>query len=202
VSRKASARRSLATKLIAGLGVVAGLAGIGSFLIDLVPILPTPVEANAIVGCWSMYGNRVRAEADNSLSGGLLDPTWRYLGGASYQVEWPPVTDIVQLSLDGRSFSGANIFGAAIVGQRASGVPGATGFAGSWKYNNQDFWADSDGNVGLGTLTGTWSSRPENTIQIDWTHNVVADYTLSADGQRLDGQDNFGQMVSATRIPC
>lgn len=185
-----------------GHGQAASVAGIGSFVIALLQFFPRPSNPDGILGCWIMYGNRVRAEADHTVSGGLLEVTWRHAGGRSYQVEWPRVTDVLQLAPDRNSFAGANIFGAPIVGQRASGAAGASGFAGAWKYNNVDLWADADGNVGLGTLTGTWTSPADNVVQINWTHNVIGDYTLSEDGQRLDGQDNFGQPISALRTPC
>jgi hypothetical protein len=128
---------------------------------------------------------------------------WSAEGGNQYAVTWPQFADTITIAADGRSLSGSNNYFAStpiISGQRISG--GLGGFAGSWRWSTGFVVvADPAGGVVSGPFQGSWSSLGGAKYRIDWTHFPVDKIVVSAGGQSLTGQIQYGATVAGTRTP-
>ncbi len=92
-----------------------------------------------------------------------------------------------------------------------TGTPApAAGFVGSWKRNDgpeiYTFTADGLASAQTG-ITGSWTSTGPNEFTVAWTHhppsqpaNFVDVVSVSPDGRTITGRNNYGNLVSATRV--
>jgi hypothetical protein len=169
---------------------------------------PTPGTGDdPIMGCFQWTNNSpVVIHANHTLVAGALTARWEVVNAAqrAYQFTWPRSTDTVTISSDQRSLSGTNQYGALVSGARISGSSGLVGIW-NWSYSvpgtvppvtvypngtylagtAQGLWQPVDASHGIYALT--WSDPPRDSV------------TLSADGSRISGVDQWGLTTSAVR---
>jgi hypothetical protein len=156
-----------------------------------------------ITGCWSWFnGGILRMEQDGRVTGTPFDAHWREAGGNRYTLHWPAIQDSVMLAAGGRSLSGTNNFGIPVSAQRISSGPrGPQSLAGVWQWNAGAVTAGDDGSIAAGPFHGRWAATAGG-FTVTWNDPPVDQLTLSADGQQVSGQNQFGVKVSGTRAPC
>lgn len=170
---------------------------------------PSPAPATtaapavaSMAGCW-LYNTVLSLQMypDGRVTGFLDGARWNHEGGDRYTITWPRFVDTVELSPDSKSLTATSNFGFTIPAQRVSGE--TQGFAGTWQWNNAAAVVVSgEGDVTLGPLHGRWTALGGQTYRIAWTHFPVDQLVLSADGQTLSGQNQFGLKAAGTRISC
>jgi len=171
---------------------------------------PEPRPDAAIVGCYRWFnGGGVAIRSDHTMIGGPFKGKWQMLNAArrTYLLTWPqPTVSNVNLSLDQRSLAGGNQYGGKDVATRVSG---SGGLVGTWNWfdlvgsqvtvNSDDtFWAVSP----TSSWQGTWQTiNPfTGTYQLTASEPPKDTLTLSDDGSRLSGADQYGIAISGTRV--
>ncbi len=165
----------------------------------------TDASRTGIVGCWVWFNSgKLRMESDGRISGTPFSARWRADGGNRYSLHWPMIVESVVLGPDGRSATGSNNFGLPSSGQRVSfGSRGTQDLAGVWQWNGGLATFGDDGSIVLGPLKGRWSGSGGSAFTVSWPNDPPVDQlTMSADGGRLAGQNQFGVKVSGNRVAC
>ena len=158
-------------------------------------------RADPIVGEWTWTGGApVAIRSNHTFGTGQLEGTWRSVPGKrrSYQLTWPPPTDQITLSVDGRSLAGMNQFGIPVGGTRASG---GSSLAGEWRWSlGVPVTIRPDGSAQAGTFLARWEpvNPAARTFRITWPPGVD-EVVLSADGNRIQGGNQYGFKVDAPR---
>ena len=151
---------------------------------------------------------RWRFEPDHTVQGGPFTGSWELLdaGTRSYQITWPqPTTSLVKISADQRSLAGGNQYGGKDVATR---LAGSYGLVGTWR------WFDLVPSTVIVNPGGTWSAiSPTSAWNGTWqaamgsfgvytmtASDVPKDkLTLTSDGSRLAGADQYGIAISGVR---
>jgi len=78
--------------------------------------------------------------------------------------------------------------------------PGAKEIQGSWSwFNGRTVIVSPDGNLTAGPITGKWVYLGGRQYSLRWSNGAVDTMTVSPDGQKLDGSNQSGMKVWATR---
>jgi TIR domain-containing protein len=167
---------------------------------------PASIAPPTLTGCW-IYNSinlslSLRFYEDGRATGFLDGGRWSAASPNEFVITWPPTTDTVSLSDDGKLATGSNNYaGAVIRWTRVSGQP--TGLAGNWR--NQDgrvFAITEEGETHDGPVGGKWTRLTPNSYRIVWAYVFVDRITLSADGGSLTGRNQLNMPISAVRRPC
>ena len=160
-----------------------------------------------VVGCYQWFNNgTVIIHENGTMVGGPFTARWRVVNASqrSYTFTWPEAVDTVTLSTDQQSLSGGNQYGYPTSGTRLSG---STGLTGAWKWpNGAMVVVSSDGTflVMGSSLAGTWKTvdASRRIYTMTWP-DPVDSVTLSADGTRVSGSDQYGIAISGVKTqPC
>jgi hypothetical protein len=174
----------------------------------MAPNPPAPVArggADPIVGCYQWFNNApVVIRADGSMVAGPFTARWRLVSAShrAYTFTWPEATDTVTTSPDQQSLSGANQYGFPASGTR---IAGSSGLAGSWRWpNGVPVIVNPNGSFTAASFRGRWQAvdASRGIYTLTWP-NPVDSVTLSADGSRVSGSNQYGVAISGVRIePC
>jgi hypothetical protein len=139
--------------------------------------------------------------SDGRVTGFVDGARWSHEGDNRYAITWPKFVDTVKIAPDGKSLTATSNFGFVLPAQRASGE--ARGLVGTWQWGSVGaVVASDDGTVTLGPLRGRWTALSGDSYRIAWPHFPVDQLVLSADGQTVSGQNQFGVKAAGTRIAC
>lgn len=165
----------------------------------------SPTTTDSIVGCYQWFNNQpVVIHADGTLTGGPFTAHWRLMSAArrEYAITWPEATDTVTLSADQQSLSGGNQYGFPASGTRISG---RSGLVGVWRWpNGVPVVVAPNGIFTAATFHGRWDTEDatRGVYTLTWP-NPVDSLTLSADGSRLSGANQYGVTISGVKTePC
>jgi hypothetical protein len=173
------------------------------------PVTATRVGDNdPLVGTWNWFnGGTATIQADGTLlRNGKKSGTWEVIDAAQrrYRLTWPPykAVDDVTLSADGKSLEGKNNYGRVSATRVGDNDP----LVGTWKwFRDGPVTVAADGSfLRNGKPVGTWKviDAGKRQYELRWSPPIrsVDELTLSADGKGLDGKNQFGQRVTATRM--
>ncbi len=154
-----------------------------------------------LVGCWKWFnGAYIIAEKNGVVRNGIISGSWTRVASSlgDYTIEWPSIFDMVKLSDDGQSFSGANIFGMPVSGTRISAV--ADGLSGEWRwFNGIKVSIGQDKTVEGGGFQGSWKKTGDG-YAIEWP--IIDTIEVSADGNQLKGANQFGPVTANLDKAC
>jgi hypothetical protein len=180
--------------LLIGAGVIGALV-IGLGLWRLVG------RTDPLVGNWTWpNGAVVTISKDGTITAGLLAGQWRSTGSHHYALTWPPAVDQAALSADGTRLHGANQYGVPLAAIRLS--PPTVELAGNWRWaNGVTVTIDPSGGLQAGSLQGRWVAvdPTARTFAFTWPSPVDL-ITLSDDGRRIQGGNQYGFPLTATRV--
>lgn len=186
----------------------------GRFPPPSLALKPRPGD-DPIVGCFQWFnGAPVYVLPNNKLVSGPFTATWAAVDPAqrAYSITWPQSTQSnVTISDDGQSLSGTNQNGGKYTARR---VAGGGSLIGVWNWNgvvpSKVTVLPTGTSTTTGTFTavsssatwhGTWASvgGSSRLFTLSFSDPPVDKVTLSADGSRVSGADQFGIAVSGTR---
>lgn len=171
---------------------------------------------NPIVGCFQpISGGEIFVLPNDKVIGWPFVASWQTVNAAQrmYAITWPqPVTSKVTISADQRSLTGGNQYGGT---DRATRISGSSGLVGTWNWVDVvttikvTVTSDSSSNS-TGTFTNvspnaTWHGRWQATAGAPQSYTMTFSdlplqrLTLTADGSRLSGADQYGNAISETR---
>jgi hypothetical protein len=175
------------------------------------PVAPIPVSPaiDPIVGCYQWYnGVPVVIRANHTVTAEPFTATWRVVNVAkrAYTLTWPqPALDTIAVASNQQSVSGANQYGVPISGTRTSGN---SGLVGTWNwvagipfgitiYSNGTYSAATS----TGMFHGTWQPvyGSPGVYALKAAELPVDTVTLSADGARLTGANQYGFATSGSK---
>lgn len=136
---------------------------------------------------------------DGTFSAGPFAGTWHASGGGRrYALTWPAGVDRVSLSGDGARLDGANQYGIKLTARRLSGDP--AGLQGNWLWwNGATIVITPGGLLIAGPHQARWASTGGRDFTFTWAE-PVDQVTVSSDGQRMSGANQYGFSLTATRI--
>ncbi|VAW78465.1 hypothetical protein MNBD_GAMMA15-561, partial [hydrothermal vent metagenome] len=154
-----------------------------------------------LVGCWKWFnGAYIIAGKKGVVRNGIISGTWtrKASNRGDYTIIWPSIFDRVKLSGDGKSFSGANVFGMPVSGTRISGA--VDGLPGEWLwFNGIKATIGLDKTVKGGGFQGTWKKTGEG-YAIEWP--IIDTIKVSEDGSQLKGKNQFGPVAANLDKTC
>jgi hypothetical protein len=165
---------------------------------------PAAAKASApdpIVGCYIWFnGAQVVIRADGSMTAGPFTASWRVKNAArrEYAFTWPEAVDTVTVPPGGRSLNGGNQYGYPTSGAKISG---GDGLVGVWRWaNGVPVTVNPDGTFTAANFRGRWAltNTAAGTYTLTWP-NPVDTVTLSGDGSRISGSNQYGVAISGTR---
>ncbi len=166
---------------------------------------PSTASADPIVGCYHWFNNgTVVIRGNGTMTGGPFPGRWRLVSAASraYTFTWPTTLFSVTVAANQQSLSGMNQYQYSLSATRTAG---AAGLVGAWNLsNNVPVLVFPNGTLTVGNLKGTWRAvdAARGTYSMAWP-GPVDSVTLSADGQTIQGKDQYGIDISGTRTePC
>jgi hypothetical protein len=175
---------------------------------------PVPVSTgpDPIAGCYQWFNNGlVVIRADHTMTGGPFTATWQLVNAATraYTFTWQqPVISTIAVSPDQQSISGGDQYGFSIAGTRTAGSSGLVG-TWNWYADGQIVTVNANGTysaaMSTGTFPGTWQPKFGSPgVYILTASDLPKDsVTLSADGTRVSGADQYGLAISGVRTqPC
>jgi hypothetical protein len=176
------------------------------------PAAPPP-GPDPIVGCYQWYnGAPVAIHSDHTLTGGPFTAQWQVVNAAqrTYSFTWPqPAISLVAVSFNQRGLSGENQYGFTLTGAR---IAGRSGLVGVWNvFSGVPMTITVNGNgsysstTATGTFLGSWQPKYGSPGVYTMTGADLPwdSVTLSADGSRISGADQFGVATSGVRTtPC
>jgi hypothetical protein len=176
--------------------------------------LPHLPGVNPIVGCFQLSnGAVVTVLPNNKAIGGPFVASWQTVNAAQrmYAITWPqPVTSKVTISADQRSLTGGNQYGG---NDTATRISGRSGLVGTWNWvdvvttSRVTVTSDNSSNS-AGTFTnvssnatwhGKWQATGAQSYTMTFSDLPLQKLTLTADGSRLSGTDQYANLISATR---
>ncbi|MGA3318547.1 MAG: toll/interleukin-1 receptor domain-containing protein [Candidatus Korobacteraceae bacterium] len=172
-----------------------------------VPPPPSPAviaSVDPIVGCYQWFNNvPVVIRADGTMVGGPFTAHWRRVSTArhGYTFTWPEATDTVTISPDQQSLKGSNQYGFPTSGTR---IAGSSGLVGTWRWpNGVPVTVSRDGKFSAASFHGRWRAidASRGIYALTWP-NPVDSVTLSADGSRVSGANQYGVPISGVAEPC
>ena len=163
------------------------------------------ITVDPIVGCYQWFNNApVVIHRDGTIVGGPFTGHWRRLDASrrAYTFAWPVSTDTVTISADQRSLSGANQYGYPASGVR---MAGNSGLVGTWRWpNGVPVIVSPNGTFSAATFMGKWQAldASRGLYTLSWP-GPVDSVTLTADGSRISGANQYGIKISGVRTqPC
>jgi hypothetical protein len=169
---------------------------------------PGPIPSgDPIVGCYQWFNNvAIVIGTDHTIAGGGITGTWQLVSAAqrAYQFTWPKSIDTVTIMANQQSLSGMNQYGYSVSGTR---IAGSSGLEGTWQWTYSvplivpPVIVDPAGTYSAGTALGTWQAIDalRGTYALTWSDPPRDSVTLSADGSRISGADQWGLTTSGTR---
>lgn len=161
----------------------------------------SPISKAALVGCWKWFNGAYIIIGNNGVvRNGNIIGTWTHKASShsEYTITWPSIFDRVKLSEDGKSFSGANVFGMPVSGTRISGS--VNGLQGEWLwFNGIKATIGLDKTVKGGGFQGTWKKTGEE-YAIEWP--IIDTIKVSAEGGQLKGKNQFGPVAANLDKAC
>jgi TIR domain len=158
-----------------------------------------PSSADPIVGCWRWFNNvQVVIRSNGTMTAGPFTARWRLInpGRRAYQFTWPEAVDTVQVSPDGRTFTGGNQYGFSTSATRMSFGPEIEGL---WRlFNGAVVSVLPDGRFTVGNITGRWRMLSQTSYALTWP-DPVDTVTLTPDHQQLSGRNQYGIQISGTK---
>jgi hypothetical protein len=160
-----------------------------------------------IVGCYQWFNDApVVIHADGTMVGGPFKGHWRLMTASetqrTYTFTWPEATDTVTIAPDQQSLSGGNQYGYPTSGTRIAGNYGLTG---AWRWpNGVPVTVLPNGTFTAATFHGRWKATDaaHGIYTLTWP-NPVDSVTLSTDGSRIFGANQYGVAISGVRTkPC
>lgn len=178
--------------------------------------LPHLPGVNPIVGCFQLIsGGVVTVLPNNKVTGGPFIASWQTVNAAQrmYAITWSqPVTSKVTVSADQRSLTGGNQYGG---NDAATRISGSSGLVGTWNWVDvittikvtvtSDGSSNSAGTFTAVTSNASWHGRWQATAGAPRSYTMTLSdlplqkLTLTADGSRLSGTDQYGNVISETR---
>jgi TIR domain len=159
-----------------------------------------PSSADPIVGCWRWFNNvQVVIRSSGTMTAGPFTARWRLTNPRRrvYQFTWPEAVDTVQVSADGRTFTGGNQYGFSTSATRMSFGPEIEGL---WRlYNGAVITVLPDGRFTVGNISGRWRMLSPTSYALTWP-DPVDTVTLTPDDQQLSGRNQYGIQVSGTKL--
>jgi hypothetical protein len=161
-------------------------------------------SADPIVGCYQWFNNeQVAIHADGTMVAGPFTARWRRVSPArrAYTFTWPEATDTVTISRDQQSLKGSNQYGFPASGTRLAGT---SGLVGTWRWpNGVPVIVYPNGAFSAATFRGNWRAldASRGIYTLTWP-NPVDSVTLSADGSRVSGANQYGISISGVTMPC
>jgi hypothetical protein len=176
------------------------------------PVAPPP-GPDPIVGCYQWYnGAPVVIRSDHTMTGGPFTAQWQVVNAAqrTYTFTWPqPGIDLVAVSTNQRALSGENQYGITLTGARIAGRSGLVGVWNAFSGVPMTITFNANGSysatMATGTFLGSWQPKygSPNVYTMTGADLPRDTVTLSADGSRLSGADQFGLATSGVRTePC
>jgi hypothetical protein len=168
------------------------------------PSSPVQSSSDPIVGCYRWFNNaQVVIRPDGTLVAGPFTARWRRVSTArrAYTFTWPEATDTVTISPDQQSLKGSNQYGYPTSGRR---IAGGVGLVGTWRWpNGVPVNVYPDGAFSAASFRGGWRAiaASRGIYALTWP-NPVDSLTLSADGSRLYGANQYGVPISGVTEPC
>ena len=165
------------------------------------------VANEPIVGCYQWFNNApVVIHAVGNIVGGPFTGHWRLLTASAnrriYTFTWPEATDTVTIAPDQQSLTGGNQYGYSTFGARVSG---SYGLIGVWRWpNGVSVTVLPDGTFTAAKFHGRWKAidAARGIYALTWP-NPVDSVSLSADGSRISGANQYGVEISGVRTePC
>lgn len=160
-----------------------------------------------IIGCYQWFNNApVVIHANGTIVGGPFTGHWRLMTASAtrrtYTFTWPEATDTVTIAPDQQSLTGGNQYGFPTSGTRISG---GNGLLGVWRWpNGTPLTVLPNGTFSAATFVGRWKAvdAARGVYALTWPKPVDS-VTLSADGSRISGANQYGVAISGTRTqPC
>jgi hypothetical protein len=161
-------------------------------------------SVDPIVGCYQWFNNvPVVIRADGTMVGGPFTARWRRVSTVrhAYTFTWPEATDTVTISPDQQSLKGSNQYGFPTSGTR---IAGSSGLVGTWRWpNGVPVTVSRDGKFSAASFHGRWRAidASRGIYALTWP-NPVDSVTLSADGSRVSGANQYGVPISGVAEPC
>lgn len=168
------------------------------------PSSPMQSSSDPIVGCYQWFNNaQVVIRPDGTLTAGPFSARWRRVSTArrAYTLTWPEATDTVTISPDQQSLKGSNQYGYPTSGTR---IAGSIGLVGTWRWpNGVPVNVYPNGVFSAASFRGGWRAiaASRGIYALTWP-NPVDSLTLSADGSRLYGANQYGVPISGAMEPC
>jgi hypothetical protein len=179
--------------------------------------LPHLPGVDPIVGCFQVAnGGVVTILPNNKATGGPFFASWQIVNAAQrmYAITWSqPVTTKVTISADQRSLTGGNQYGGNDTATRTSG---SSGLVGTWNWDevvapSKVTVTSGNSSNSAGTFStvapkaswhGTWQATAgaPQSYTMTFSDLPLQRLTLTADGSRLSGTDQYANVVSVTRI--
>lgn len=162
---------------------------------------PARMTQDPVVGCYRWFNNQpVVIHADGTMTGGPFTAGWKLVNAASraYTFTWPEATDTVTISANQQSLSGSNQYGFSTSGTR---IAGTSGLVGVWRWpNGVPVTVLADGTFSAATFRGTWraADAARGIYLLTWPRPVDS-VTLSPDGSRVSGSDQYGIAISGVK---
>jgi hypothetical protein len=143
---------------------------------------------------------------DGTMVAGPFTAHWRLMSASAtqrnYTFTWPEATDTVIIAPDQQSLNGANQYGYPASGTR---MAGSAGLVGVWRWpNGVPVTVLANGTFTAATFHGRWQATDaaHGTYTLTWP-NPVDSVTLSSDGSRISGANQYGVAISGVRTqPC
>ncbi len=171
---------------------------------------PVAQNDSAIVGCYRWFNSGgVAIRADHTMIGGPFIGKWEMLDAArrTYLLTWPqPAVSNVSMSLDQQSLAGGNQYGGKDVATRVSGSSGLVGIWNWFDLVGSQVTVKSDGTYWAVSPKASWQGTWQTINPFTGTYQLTASdqpkdtLTLSDDGSRLSGADQYGIAISGTRV--
>lgn len=182
-------------KLLIGVLALVVLVAVGWFLWSKNSV------SDPLVGCWQWFNSvPVTIRSDGTMTAASFTARWRLVDSTQhvYTLTWPEAVDNMVVARDERSLSGGNQYGFSVTAYRVSY---GSGLVGAWRWPNGGIIVvRPDGTFTVGNIIGHWrtTNAAARSYAMTWP-NPVDTVTLSADGQRVSGANQYGIPISGTR---
>lgn len=155
-----------------------------------------------IAGCWR-WGNgaSIVIRPNGTMTAAPFAGQWRYHGNGGYTFTWPEPVDTLTMSANRQRLTGSNQYGVKVTATRVSGGPDLPG---SWKWGEViPVVVEARGAVSMGHLSGSWTLADpgQRLYRVTWP-KIQDEVTLSDNGSRIQGTNQYGVSVSGSRTTC
>jgi len=165
------------------------------------PVAPKKTLAGTLTGCWNWSnGGYIVIAANGKARNGAVKASWKTVDKVKgrYMIIWPPITDTLTLSKNGKALSGSNSFGSPVSAKRKTGT--SASLFGRWQWSNgMAVNIHPDNTVSAGFFHGKLKKTGKH-WNIEWP--VDDAIILSADGNNLNIQNQFGALTAVRDTGC